>query len=274
VTLSVAIAVSLAISLTTTPMMCARLLRPLARDSGRKPRLFDRVIRGYERSLQWVLRHQPLMLAVTLATMVATVFLYAHSPEGVLPAAGLGRPDGTIQADQDTSFQAMQQKLQRFVDTCSSDPDGRERERVLSGRSTNNGRMFVLLEAEGDRKLTADQIIARLRGKLAHVPGATLVLQPVQDVRTGGRASAAQYQYTLAERRRGGVLRWAPRLLQKLRASASSSDVNSDQQNRGLQASLEIDRATASRLGSRRRRSTTRSTTRSASGRSRRRTRR
>jgi multidrug efflux pump len=249
VTLSVAIAVSLAISLTATPMMSARLLKPVARDSDRKPRLFDRVIRGYERSLQWVLRHQPLMLAVTLATMVATVFLYAHIPKGFFPQQDSGRLSGTIQADQDTSFQAMEQKLQRFVDTVQRDPDVESANGFLGGGLTNNGRMFVSLKPKEDRKLTADQIIARLRGKLAHVPGATLVLQPVQDVRTGGRASAAQYQYTLQGDDAAELLRWAPRLLQKLKGLRELVDVNSDQQNRGLQASLEIDRATASRLG-------------------------
>jgi multidrug efflux pump len=254
VTLSVAIAVSLVISLTTTPMMASRLLRPAPREApaapGRKKRrLFDRVIGSYERSLRWVLRHQPLMLAVTLATMAATVFLYTRIPKGFFPQQDSGRLTGTIQADQDTSFQAMETKLARFVDGVQHDPDVESANGFLGGGLTNNGRMFVSLKPKGQRKKTADEIIARLRGKLSRVPGATLVLQPVQDVRTGGRSSAAQYQYTLRGDDAAELLRLAPLVYERLRKLRELADVNSDQQNRGLQAALVIDRATASRLG-------------------------
>jgi multidrug efflux pump len=254
VTLSVAIAVSLVISLTTTPMMCARLLRPHgAVKHGRlyhaSERGFDWILKGYEHSLAWVLRHQRFTILVTLATMVGTIVLYAKVPKGFFPQQDAGRLTGTIQADQDTSFQAMYKKLGEFVETVMKDPDVESANGFLGGGTVNAGRMFISLQPKERRKLTADQVIARLRGKLAHVPGATLVLQPVQDVRVGGRTSAAQYQYTLQGDNSEELLQWAPRVLERLRKLPELTDVNSDQQNRGLEARLVIDRPTASRLG-------------------------
>ena len=254
VTLSVAIAVSLVISLTTTPMMCARLLRSHDKEShGRfyqaSERAFDAILKGYEKSLRWVLRHQPFTIAVAGATMVATIVLYARIPKGFFPQQDAGRLTGTIQADQDTSFQAMQKKLSQFVTTVMQDPDVDSANGFIGGGTVNAGRMFISLKAFDQRKHTADEIIARLRGKLAHVPGATLVLQPVQDIRVGGRPSAAQYQFTLQGDNSDEVLAWAPKVLERLRKLKELTDVNSDQQNKGLQASLVIDRATASRLG-------------------------
>ncbi|HEX7253166.1 MAG TPA: multidrug efflux RND transporter permease subunit [Thermoanaerobaculia bacterium] len=254
VTLSVAIGVSLLISLTATPMMCATLLRAHGEAKhGRfydaSERAFDWILRGYERSLAWVLRHQRLTITVALATMVGTIFLYAKIPKGFFPQQDSGRLTGTIQADQDTSFQAMQQKLRLFVDTVMHDPDVESANGFVGGGTVNAGRMFVSLKPREKRKATADQIIARLRGKLAHVPGATLVLQPVQDVRVGGRASAAQYQYTLQGDNADELLQLAPKVYETLRHLPQLTDVNSDQQNKGLQASLVIDRSTASRLG-------------------------
>ncbi len=253
VTLSIAIAVSLLMSLTTTPMMCAHLLRPKGEASHGElyrtsERAFQGIIGAYERSLGWVLKHQPLTLAVTLATMAATIFLYAKVPKGFFPQQDSGRLTGSIQADQDTSFQAMQKKLGEFVTTVMRDPDVESANGFLGGTS-NSGRMFVALKAREKRKATADQVIARLRGKLSHVPGATLVLQPVQDVRVGGRSSAAQYQYTLRGDDSRELFQWAPLVFQRLRKVPELTDVNSDQQNKGLQASLVIDRATAARLG-------------------------
>jgi multidrug efflux pump len=254
VTLSVAIGVSLIVSLTTTPMMCAKLLKH--QDESRHGRLyrasergFALILKGYEHSLGWVLRHQRFTFAVTLATMAATLFLYAKIPKGFFPQQDSGRLTGTIQADQDTSFQAMQTKLASFVDTVMRDPDIESANGFIGGGTLNAGRMFVSLKPREQRKSTADQVIARLRGKLAHVPGATLVLQPVQDVRTGGRPAAAQYQYTLQGDSATELLDWAPRVLARLKRLPELTDVNSDQQNKGLQASLVIDRATASRLG-------------------------
>ena len=254
VTLSIAIAVSLVVSLTTTPMLCATLLRGPARETegrfGRaSERMFNRIGNAYERSLRWVLRRQPMTLAVTLLTAAASIVLYAKIPKGFFPQQDSGRLTGTIQADQDTSFQAMNKKLAEFVDIVQHDPEVENANGFLGGGLTNNGRMFVSLKPRNQRKSTADQIIARLRAKAAHVPGATLVLQPVQDVRVGGRSSAAQYQYTLQGDNAAELLEWAPRLLTRLKGLKELTDLNSDQQNKGLQAAIVIDRLTASRLG-------------------------
>ena len=254
VTLSVAIAVSLLISLTTTPMMCARLLkRP--REEGEHGRLFQAsermfqaVLHRYERALHWVLAHQPVTLLVTLATMAATVYLYTIVPKGFFPQQDTGRLNGSIQADQDTSFQAMQKKLAVFIKTVMDDPAVESATGFLGG-SANSGRMFVALKPPGERDVSADQVIARLRGKLSHVPGAALFLSPVQDVRVGGRMGGAQYQYTLQADDAKELFSWAPRILRSFRQVRELTDVNSDQQDKGLQASLVIDRPTASRLG-------------------------
>jgi multidrug efflux pump len=254
VTLSVAIGVSLLVSLTTTPMLCALFLRPRGETRhGRlyraSERAFGWILGRYESSLLWVLGHQPLMILVTLATMATTVLLYATVPKGFFPQQDTGRLNGAIQADQDTSFQAMQPKLAQFVATVMQDPAVESVSGFLGGGSFNTARLFVGLKAREDRDVTADQVIGRLRARTAHVPGATLFLQSVQDVRVGGRSGAAQYQYTLQGDDANEVLRWTPRLLEKLRTLPQLADVNSDQQDRGLQASLAIDRATASRLG-------------------------
>ncbi|HXK08073.1 MAG TPA: multidrug efflux RND transporter permease subunit [Vicinamibacteria bacterium] len=253
VTLSVAIAVSLVVSLTATPMMCARLLRP--HDEEKRGRVyrasergFARILDLYERSLGWVLRHQPLTMAVTLATMAATVFLYVKIPKGFFPQQDTGRMNGSIVADQDSSFQSMQPKLAEFMRVVMQDPAIESGAGFLGG-SANTGRFFAALKPREQRDVTIDQVIGRLRGKLAHVPGATLYLQAVQDVRVGGRFGAAQYQYTLQGDDPEELFQWAPRVYERLRKLHELADVNSDQQNRGLQASLTIDRATASRLG-------------------------
>jgi multidrug efflux pump len=250
VTLSVAIAVSMVISLTTTPMMCALLLRPHEKAKhGRlyeaSERGFNWILKGYERSLSWVLQHQGLTLFITLATMATSVYLYVIVPKGFFPQQDTGRLTGSIVADQASSFQAMQQRLNRLAAIVQKDPDIENVTAFTGGN--NSGRMFVSLKQ--NRKLTADQIIARLRPKLSHEPGANLFLQPVQDLRVGGRAASAQYQYTLQGDDTKELLQWAPRVLQSLRGLPQLTDVNSDQQNNGLQASLVIDRATAARLG-------------------------
>jgi multidrug efflux pump len=254
VTLSVSILISLVISLTATPMMCARLLKPHRHVETRgrffqwSERAFTSVISGYERSLGWVLRHQPLTLAVTLLTMAATIFLYVKVPKGFFPQQDSGRLTGSIQADQQTSFQSMQRKLSEFMAIVMKDPDIESANGFLGGTS-NSGRMFVSLKDKSKRKASADQIIARLRRQTAHVAGANLVFQPVQDVRTGGRTGAAQYQYTLQGDNSEELLAAAPKVFQTLRKLPELADVTSDQQNKGLQASLVIDRVTASRLG-------------------------
>ena len=254
VTLSIAIIVSLAVSLTTTPMMCAFLLkaRSTPEDSATSGRadVFDWIRGRYERSLTWVLRYQGATLVVTLATMLATGYLYVRIPKGFFPQQDTGAVTGSIQADQDTSFQAMQQRVSRFGDIVMSDPAvATVLAYVGGGGIQNSARMFVNLKPRGERDADATAIINRLRGKLTGVPGAVLYLQAAQDLRIGGRASSAQYQYTIQSDDVTALNGWAPRLYDRLRRLPGLADVNSDLLTRGLQASLTIDRATASRLG-------------------------
>ena len=254
VTLSIAIVVSLIVSLTATPMMCAFLLRPHDQNRGGRlsrasERGFAAILRGYERALGWVLRHQRLTLTVTLATMAATVFLYVKIPKGFFPQQDTSRLTGSIIADQDTSFQAQQKRLAAFVETVTADPAVENTAGFLGGGTLNSGRMFVSLKPKEERDVSADQVIARLRGKLSRVPGGTLYLQSNQDLRVGGRFGAAQYQYTLQGDDPAELFAWAPRVYERLRRLKELTDVNSDQQNRGLQANLTINRTTASRLG-------------------------
>ena len=259
VTLSVSIIVSLLVSLTTTPMMCAFLLKPhggqrhgtLYRFS---ERLFEFVLHVYTRSLLVVLRHQIITLLITLSTIGLTVYLYVIVPKGFFPQQDTGRVTGSLQADQDTSSQAMTRLLKQFAAAVSEDPavagvtafTGGSRE---AGGASNSGRMFVALKPLKERKLRADEVIGRIRGRVSKLPGANLYLQAVQDLRIGGRASSSQYQYTLRGDNLEELGQWSTKLLREMRKLPGLADVNSDQQNRGLQTRLNIDRATASRLG-------------------------
>ena len=255
VTLSIAIFVSMVVSLTTTPMMCAWLLKGKEEEKhGRvfaaSEKAFKWILDHYETSLRWVLRHQPLTLAVTLATMAATIFLYVKVPKGFFPQQDTGRLSGSILGDQNTSFAAMARRVAAFADVVMKDPATEYVQAYAGGSSTvNAGRMFVTLKPLAERKLSADQVVARLRGKLGSVPGGSLFLQAVQDLRIGGFSSNAQYQYTLSADNPKDLEVWAPKVLQKLRSVKGLADLNSDQQTKGLQADIVIDRATASRLG-------------------------
>ena len=257
VVLTMAIAVSLLVSLSTTPMMCAVLLRPHREGSrGRLHRAGDRVFESmlafYRVTLGWVLRHPRLTLFVTLATIALNVYLFGAVAKGFFPQQDTGRLTGSIQAQQDISFTAMRDKMAEFVTTVMADPAVSTVTAFTGGgNTTNTGRMFIALKPLHERKISADQAIARLRGRLAHVPGATLFLQPVQDLRIGGRMSNAQFQYTLQSTSADltELNQAAPRMLAKLRELPGLRDVSTDQQNRGLQATLVIDRDTASRLG-------------------------
>ena len=258
VTLSVAIVISLVLSLTTTPMMCAAFLREeKSRTHGFLYRASERVFLGmlsrYEKTLSWALRHPRTMLTLTLATIALNVYLFIIVPKGFFPQQDTGRLMGVIQAAQDTSYQAMREKLTKIVEIVKSDPAV---ETVTGfsgggggGTTTNTGRMFIGLKPLAERKLSADEVIARLRGKLAGVPGAPTFLQPVQDLRIGGRQSNAQFQYTLQGDDLAELNSWAPRIEQKLRTLPELADVSSDQQDKGLQSSVVFDRSTASRLG-------------------------
>jgi len=254
ITLSVAILVSLALSLSTTPMMCSRLLRPV--DERRQSRLFAwsergfaTVLDGYERSLAWVLRHGVITMLILLATIILNGVLYYFIPKGFFPTQDTGRLIGFIQADQSISFQAMRKKLSDFIDIVRADPAVDNVVGFTGGQQRNTGAMFVALKPLSERKESADQIIARLRLKLAKEPGANLFLNPVQDIRVGGRQSNATYQFTLQADDLSDLRTWEPRIRQALSALPELVDVNTDQQDKGLQTSLVIDRDTASRLG-------------------------
>ena len=257
VTLSVAILVSLVVSLTTTPMMCARVLkahteRPRGRLYRASESVFQWVLGRYEVSLSWALRHSRFMMLIMFATIGLNFYLFAIVPKGFFPQQDTGRLNGSIQAAQDISFTAMRQKLADLVDIVRQDPAV---ESVLGftgggfGGTRNTGRVFASLKPLDERKINVDQVIARLRGKLSSVPGATLYLQAVQDVRIGGRQSNAQYQFTLQGQSLRELTSWAPRILQRLRSLPELVDLNSDQLDKGMKATLTIDRSTASRLG-------------------------
>jgi len=255
VTLSVAILVSLVVSLTTTPMMCSRLLKH-NEEHGRlyraSERVFQWILSLYERSLTWVLRHPAPMLLVLLITIGVNVYLLVIVPKGFFPQQDTGRLAGGIQGAQDSSFTAMRQRMARFVDIIKSDPAVANVVAFTGsggGTTTNTGRMFISLKPLDERKVSADEIIRRLRRQLATVEGASVFLQATQDLRVGGRGGNAQYQYTIQSENLDDLVKWAPILLQELRKVSIVTDVNSDQQNSGLQASLDYDRATAQRLG-------------------------
>ena len=256
VTLSIAILISMVVSLTTTPMMCAYVLRPPGphREPGLLARLSERGLGGlqrlYGRSLGLVLRHPLLTMFVFLATVILNIHLYVTIPKGFFPQQDTGRIMGGIRADQSISFQAMRRKFRQFVEIVRSDPAIESVAGFTGGGQTNSGFLFATLKPLGERDVTADQVIARLRPKLAQVPGAMLFLQAVQDIRVGGRQGNAQYQFTLQADSLPDLYTWGPRLTQALQADTSViTDVDSDQQQRGLQLNLTIDRDAASRLG-------------------------
>jgi multidrug efflux pump len=237
-------------------MMCAKLLR-VQSVAGRgrlyraSERAFEWVLRCYETTLSWVLRHQPLMLLVTVAMIGITIYLYVYIPKGFFPQQDTGMLVGAIQADQNSSFQAMRERLAQFVKLVGEDPVVATIVAFTGGAagSINTGRMFVTLKPLAERQIPADEVIGRLRGKLARVSGARLLMQVSQDLRMGGRQSGAQYQFTLQGDDVRELNEWGPQVLNTLRRLPALTDVNSDQQDRGLEASLVIDRDTAARLG-------------------------
>ena len=255
VTLSVAILVSLAISLTTTPMMCSRLLKNHEGEKhGRLYNLSEKFFEGllsfYERTLTWVLEHHGLTLTVLLITIGVNVFLFMIVPKGFFPEQDNGSVFGGIQGAQDISFQAMQDLTLRFVQKIKTDPA------VLhvgaftgGGGAVNTGFIYLSLKPLNERKISASQVVDRLRPQLISIPGATVFLQAGQDLRIGGRQSNAQYQYTIQSDTLDDLVKWGPILLTQMKKQHILTDVNSDQQNSGLQASLVYDRDTASRLG-------------------------
>ena len=250
-TLSLAILVSLALSLTLTPMMCALFLRPPPGEIRR--RRFDpfaRVLQGYERTLGWALRHGILVMLVLLATVGLNFVLFKIVPKGFFPQQDTGRMIGSIQADQAISFQAMRLKLEQLQAIVQADPAiASVKGYTGSGSGTNSGSVYIDLKPKSQRSETADEVITRLRRNLTQVPGARLYLQSVQDIRMGGRTSNAQYQFTLQGESTSELYAFVPRLVDALQKSSVLADVNSDQQQTGLETDVVIDRDTASRLG-------------------------
>jgi multidrug efflux pump len=257
ITLSVAILISMVISLTTTPMMCAILLKPEKEHKhGRffqaSEYVFDRMLGFYEYTLTRVLRHPAVTILVLMLLIVLMSVLFYIVPKGFFPEQDTGRLSGNAQADQATSFQAMEPRLKEMLKIVKADPAVANVVGFTGGgggTSTNTARMFIALKPLAERKLDATQVIARLRPKLARIPGATLYLQAQQDIRAGGRSGNAAYQYTLQGDNYDEISLWAPKLLAALQKVPVLTDVNSDQQNKGMQAQLTYDRDTAARFG-------------------------
>jgi multidrug efflux pump len=254
VTLSIAILVSLVVSLTTTPMMCARLVAPLhERREGSLSRAFgtgfDRLQEGYRRSLGWALAHPRFIMLLLFAALALNFYLFAIVPKGFFPQQDQGRLFGGIRADQSISFQLMSKKMTQFVDILTKDAAVSSVVGFTGGGQTNSGFVFMELKPLAERKLSTDQVIVRLRRELQQVTGAQLFLQSVQDIRVGGRQSNAQYQYTLQSDDLNLLHEWTPRLAQALQHVPELTDVDSDQQQGGLETEIAIDRQTAERLG-------------------------
>ena len=261
VTLSVAIAASLLVSLTTTPMLCARFLK--SRDQGRhgalyraSERAFEWLHEEYAAILRWVLSHQVFMLGVTVGVAVLNVYLFLIVPKGFFPQQDTGRISGQTIGSQDISFDAMIAKQRQLAQIALDDPavksvNGFAGGGGPGGGSNNVGRMFMTLKPLEDRpgRVSADDVVNRLRSRLTSVPGATLFLQAQQDIQIGARGSSAQYQYTLSDENLNELIEWAPQLEAQARRMPELRDVSTDQQDQGLAANLIVDRDTASRLG-------------------------
>jgi len=255
VTLSAAILVSLVVSLTTTPMMCAFLLRHQSLEKHNwlyraSEGFFAWILRIYERSLKWVLRHSFIVLCVLVLTVALNIYLLALVPKGLFPVQDNGTITGGIQGSQDASFPAMQRSAQKFVNLIKEDPAVANVMAFTGGGGpANSGFLYIGLKPLEERKLSASEVVNRLRPMLSGVPGASVFAQPGQDLRIGARQSNAMYQYTIQSDNLDDLVKWGPVLLDQMRKVPQLTDVNSDQQNNGLQSSLVYDRATAARLG-------------------------
>ena len=251
--ISISILISLLISLTTTPMMCAMLLRHETGEHGRLYRLserfFERLLGVYRRTLAVALRHPALMMMLLAVVLGLNFYLYDVIPKGFFPQQDTGRLTGSIQADQSISFQLMQKKLTQFINIIKSDEAVETVVGFTGGGQTNSGFVFVSLKPFGERNISADGVITRLRREMAAIPGATLFLQAVQDIRIGGRASNAQYQFTLQGPTFEELNEWTPKIAAALQGDPHLTDVNSDQQNKGLESDLVIDRDKAAQYG-------------------------
>lgn len=255
VTLSVAVGVSLVLSLTTAPMLCALLLKPSEPSNKGNTQPATLLSGFYERSLNWALRHSRVMIILLAATIGFNVYLYSIVPKGFFPTQDTGRLAGSIQADQGISSHALQEKLAAFVKMLSDDPEvanvvGFTGSSGGGGqRLSNNGQVFVILKSLEERQLNVEQLLERLRAKSAAIAGAKLFLKPAQELRVGGRVSASLFEYTLEADNLEELKTWTPKILKALQQRPELEDVNTDQQDKGQQISLQIDREAAARLG-------------------------
>ncbi|MDM4767978.1 multidrug efflux RND transporter permease subunit [Pelomonas sp. SE-A7] len=255
VVLSSSILVSMLVSLTTTPMMAAQLLKPhtVKRQLGRLARIAKRInkalLRGYHRSLLWTLRHQPVALLSLIGVIALNVYLYGVIPKTFFPQQDTGVITGGVQADQGSSFQIMRQRLDRFMAIIMEDPAVENVNGFTGGGQRNSANFYLALKPLAERGVSADAVVNRLRGKLSREPGANLFLSPVQDIRIGGRQANAQYQFTLMADELETLRTWEPRVRNALSKLPELVDVNTDQQDKGLQTSIIIDRDAAARLG-------------------------
>ena len=258
VTLGVTILISAVVSLTLTPMMCARLLKRVPEERQgwfyhKSQQWFDRIIAGYGRTLRWVLDHQTPTLIVAAGTLALTVFLYLLVPKGFFPVQDTGVIQGTTQAPQSISFPAMAERQQELAQAVLKDPAVESLSSFIGVDGTNttlnNGRILINLKPLDVRHISAEDVIRRLQQRLARVAGITLFMQPVQDLTVDVRPSSTQFQYTLEDPDGDELNNWAPKVLDKMRTLPELADVSSDQQDKGLRTSLDIDRSTASRLG-------------------------
>jgi multidrug efflux pump len=255
ITLATAVMISLVVSLTLTPMMCAFVLKP--QQSERPPgriarqarRAFDGLHGGYARALDWSLSHAPMMVLLLVGVVALNVYLWIVVPKGFFPTQDLGQLQGGLRADQSISFQAMQGKLKQLVDIIRHDPAVATVVGFTGGARAGGGFMFMTLKPRSERKEDSAAVIARLRPKLARVTGVSLFLNPVQDVRVGGRATNSTYQYTLQSDDLTGLRRWATRLAERMKQDPVLTDVDTDQQDHGVDSFVTIDRGTASRFG-------------------------
>jgi multidrug efflux pump len=254
ISLSVAIGMSLLVSLTTTPMLCAKWLKPHREEQhGRlflwSERCFTALTGAYRRTLEWSMRHGPFMMLTLGLTIVLNVYLYISIPKGFFPQQDTGRIMGNMRADQSISFQAMQQKLQRFIRIVAKDPAVSAVSGFTGGGQRNGAFFFISLKPLAERQESAEQVIVRLRNVLSKEPGANLFLQAAQDIRIGGRSSNAQFQYTLLGDSLEELNAWSPKITEVLSKLPELSDVNSDQQTQGLQTTLTFDRDAMAKLG-------------------------
>jgi multidrug efflux pump len=253
--LSAAVMISLVISLTTTPMMCAWLLKPAGADKppGRIARSFEngfkRLLRSYEIALDWALSARLVVMLILLAVIGLNVYLYIAAPKGFFPQQDTGQINGFLRADRSISFQAMQAKLKQLVDTIRADPAVDTVVGFTGGSRAGGGFMFINLKPAAQRSDSGQAVIARLRPQLARVTGVSLFLNPVQDLRGGGRQSSSTYQYTLKSDNAADLKRWATRLADQMKGSSALLDVDTDQEENGVETMVTVDKESAARLG-------------------------